>query len=152
MFRPLPGTISYVSPTANNQPGAVTYDVRIGVEAPRGIELRSGPTAVAEVVPRSETNVLLIPLQALREDLDQPMVLTWEDGVAVEKLITTGSSDGFWVVVKSGLSEGDAVVTEGSPRRTCEDGRTLPETPEHNDCLQLNSDLPLNYCIAVISR
>ena len=67
---------------------------------------QQGRPAVAEVVLRSEPNVLLIPLQALRENLDQPMVLAREEGVVVEKLITTGSSDGFWVVVESGLSEG----------------------------------------------
>ena len=111
--RSLPGTISYVSPIASKQPGAVTYDVCIGMEAPQGIQLRSGLTAVAEVVLRSEPNVLLIPLQALRENLDQPMVLAWEEGVMVEKLITTGNSDGFWVVVESGLSEGDVIVVEG---------------------------------------
>ena len=112
--RSLPGTISYVSLIANKRPGAVTYDVRVGMEAPRGTELRSGLTAVAEVVLRSEPNVLLIPLQALRENLDQPMVLAWEDGVMVEKLITTGISDEFWVVVESGLGEGDVVVMEGT--------------------------------------
>ena len=70
----------------------------------------TGLTAVAEVVLRSEPNVLLIPLQALQDNLDQPMVLAWEEGVIVEKLITTGNSDGFWVVVESGLSEGDVIV------------------------------------------
>ena len=115
--RSLPGTVSYVSPIASKQPGAVPYDVRIGLEAPRGTELRSGLTAVAKVVLRSEPNVLLIPLQALREELDRPMVLAWEDGVVVEKPITTGSSDGSWVVVESGLSEGDVIVLGGSPPR-----------------------------------
>ena len=92
--RSLPGTVSYVSPTANRQAGAVAYDVRIGTESPQGTELRSGLTAVAEVVLHSEPNVLLIPLQAPRENLDQPMVLAWEEGAMVEKLITTGNSDG----------------------------------------------------------
>ena len=92
--RSLPGTVSYVSPTANRQAGAVAYDVRIGTESPQGTELRSGLTAVAEVVLHSEPNVLLIPLQALRENFDQPMVLAWEEGAMVEKLITTGNSDG----------------------------------------------------------
>ena len=68
--------------------------MRIGTESPQGTELRSGLTAVAEVVLHSEPNVLLIPLQALRENLDQPMVLAWEEGAMVEKLITTGNSDG----------------------------------------------------------
>ena len=111
--RSLTGTVSYVSPIASKKPGAVTYDVRIGVESTRRTELRSGLTAVAEVVLRSEPNVLLIPLQALREDLNRTMVLAWEEGAMVEKLITTGSSDGFWAVVESGLSEGDVIVMEG---------------------------------------
>ena len=111
--RSLPGSISYVSPIASKQPGAVTYDVRIEVEPPSETGLRSGLTAVAEVVLRSEPNVLLIPLQALQEELDRPMVLAWEDEVIVEKPVTTGSSDGSWVVVESGLSEGDVVVMEG---------------------------------------
>ena len=113
--RPLPGTVSYVSPTANKQEGDVTFDVRMRLEAPEGIGLRSGLTAVAELVLRSEANVLLIPLQALREDLDRTTVLGWEDGVIAEKPVTTGSDDGVWVVVESGLSEGDAIVVEGSP-------------------------------------
>ena len=50
---PLTGTVSYVSHVANEQPGAVTYDVRIALESPPGTELRSGLTAVAEVVLRS---------------------------------------------------------------------------------------------------
>ena len=110
--RTLPGTISHFSPTANGQPGSVTYGVRIAVKVPTGTELRSGLTAVAEVVVSSEPGVLLIPLLALRGDLDQPAVMAWEDGAMVEKLITTGSSDGLWVVVESGLSEGDIIVME----------------------------------------
>ena len=49
----LAGTVSHVSHVANEQPGAVTYDVRIAMETPPGAELRSGLTAVAEVVLRS---------------------------------------------------------------------------------------------------
>ena len=50
----LAGTVSYVSSLADRQPAAVTYKVRMALESPEGIELRSGMTAVAEVVLRSE--------------------------------------------------------------------------------------------------
>ena len=123
---PLKGVVSYVSPTANKQKGTVTFDVRIRLEAPRGIELRSGLTAVAEVVLRSEPNVLLIPLQALRGEPGRPAVLAWEDGMIAEKPITTGSDDGSGVVVESGLSEGDVIVMEGSPSP---DARRRPDGP-----------------------
>ena len=111
--RSLSGAVSYVSPTANKQEGAVTFDVRIRLEAPEGTGLRSGLTAIAELVLRSEPNALLIPLQALRGEPGRPAVLAWEDGEIREKLITTGSDDGVWVVVESGLSEGDVIVMEG---------------------------------------
>ena len=88
--------------------------MRIGIEAPRGTELRSELTAVSAVVLYSKPDVLLIPLQALRENLDQPIVLAWEEGVMVENPITTGNSDGSWTVVESGLSEGDLIVMDGS--------------------------------------
>lgn len=47
----------------------------IGIDPLAGVELRSGITAVAEVVARFDTNVLLIPHQALGESQGQPVVL-----------------------------------------------------------------------------
>ena len=51
----LPGTVSHVSPIANRQSERVTYDVRIGLEVPQGIQLRSGMTATAELVLPSDS-------------------------------------------------------------------------------------------------
>ena len=109
----LPGTVSYIAPDAISQQGVVTYDVSIRVETPLGIELRSGLTAIAELVLRSEPNVLLVPLQALRGSFNQPTVLVSANGVLTERAVSTGSSDDFWVVVEEGLSEGELIVMEG---------------------------------------
>ena len=109
----LPGTVSYIASDAISQQGVVTYDVSIRVEAPPGIELRSGLTAIAELVLRSEPNVLLVPLQALRGSFNQPTVLVSADGVLTERAVSTGSSDDFWVVVEEGLNEGELIVMEG---------------------------------------
>ncbi len=109
----LPGTVSYIAPTADNQQGIVTYQVRIRVEAPQGITVREGLTAVAQLVLSSEPNVLLIPLQALRGSFDQPTTLVFENDALVEKPVATGASDDFWVVVEEGLDEGELVVMEG---------------------------------------
>ena len=109
----LTGAVSYVATEAVSQQGVVTYEVGIRVEAPPGVELRSGLTAVAELVLRSEPDVLLVPLQALRGSFTQPTVLVSEDGVLRERVVTTGSSDDFWVVVEGGLSEGELIVMEG---------------------------------------
>ena len=109
----LPGTVSYIASDAISQHGVVTYDVSIRVEAPPGIELRSGLTAIAELVLRSEPDVLLVPLQALRGSFNQPTVLVSADGVLTERAVSTGSSDDFWVVVVEGLNEGELIVMEG---------------------------------------
>ena len=109
----LPGTVSYVASDAVSQQGVVTYDVSIRVEAPPGIELRSGLTAIAELVLRSEPNVLIVPLQALRGSFNQPTVLVSANGVLTERAVSTGSSDDFWVVVVEGLNEGELIVMEG---------------------------------------
>ena len=109
----LPGIVSYVASDAVSQQGVVTYDVSIRVEAPPGIELRSGLTAIAELVLRSEPNVLIVPLQALRGSFNQPTVLVSADGVLTERAVSTGSSDDFWVVVEEGLNEGELIVMEG---------------------------------------
>ncbi len=109
----LTGVVSYVATEAVSQQGVVTYEVGIRIEAPPGVELRSGLTAVAELVLRSEPDVLLVPLQALRGSFTQPTVLVSEDGVLRERAVTTGSSDDFWVVVEGGLSEGELIVMEG---------------------------------------
>ena len=107
------GTVSHIASDAVNQQGIVTYDVSIRVDAPSGIELRSGLTAIAELVLRSEPDVLLIPLQALRGSFTQPTVLVSHNGVLTERPVTTGSSDDFWVVVENGLTEGELIVMEG---------------------------------------
>ena len=111
--RPLPGAVSFISPTADNQRGVVTYDVRIRVEAPRGIPVRQGLTAFAQVILSLEPDVLLIPMQALRGPFNQPTVLVSTEDVVEERTIIIGNSDDFWVTVEQGLSEGDMVVMEG---------------------------------------
>ena len=106
------GAVSYIAPTPSNQQGIVTYAVRIQVALPPGTIVREGLTAIAQLVVNSEPNVLLAPIQAIRGSFDRPTVLVSQDGVLVERPVTTGSSDEFWVVVSEGLSEGELVVME----------------------------------------
>ena len=106
------GAVSYIAPTPSNQQGIVTYAVRIQVALPPGTAVREGLTAIAQLVVNSEPNVLLAPIQAIRGSFDRPTVLVSQDGVLVERPVTTGSSDEFWVVVSEGLAEGELVVME----------------------------------------
>jgi len=108
----LAGSVSSVAATGNNQNGVVTYPISIRVEVPQGVSLREGLTAVAAVIIREEQNVLLVPLQSIRGSVAQPTVLVLEDGNLVDRPVTLGSNDDFWVVIEAGLVPGEQVVIE----------------------------------------
>ncbi len=67
---------------------------------------------------REDNDVLLVPLQSLRGSFDQPAVQVMFNGRLEERAVTLGNSDDFWVVIESGLSEGDMVVVEAQSAST----------------------------------
>ena len=110
--RVLEGVVSNVSSTASNQQGVVTFDVKIDVNIPDDITLQEGLSAVAKVG-ISEERGLLIPTQAVQYgDAGAYVRIVDEDGGIVERPVTLGSSDGFFAIVESGLSEGDRIVMQ----------------------------------------
>ncbi len=112
--RTLTGTVASVSTAATTTGGVVTYPITITVEAPATLQLREGLSATADIVLREEKDVLLVPQQALRGTFDQPTVLVSVSGKSQARSVTLGNSDDFWVVVQSGLKEGEQVVMESA--------------------------------------
>ena len=108
------GVVTEIAEEGANQQGVVTYAVKSRVDLPEGIELREGLTAVVEMVLNEQRNVLLVPQQALYGTFDAPTVRIMTDSGTVERPITLGNSDDFWVVVQTGLEEGDTIVMEGA--------------------------------------
>ena len=110
--RELEGVVSSVSSTASNQQGVVTFDVKIDVRIPDDITLQEGLSAIAKIGV-SEEQGLLIPVQAVQYgDAGAYVRMMNEDGSIVERPVTLGSSDGFFAIVASGLSEGDRIVMQ----------------------------------------
>ena len=108
----LTGTVSEIAATATSQQGVVTYPLSIRVEIPAGTELPEGLTAVASVIIREDRNVLLVPLDALQGTFQQPTLrVKTVDGI-VERPVTLGNSDDFWIVVTEGVTENESVVLE----------------------------------------
>ena len=110
----LVGTVSSIAPAAQSQQGVVSYPIRIQVRVPEGVELREGLSATASIVIREETNVILLPLQALYGTFEQPVVRVMFNGRIEERPVVLGNSDDFWVAVREGLSEGEQVVMEAT--------------------------------------
>ena len=119
----LTGTVSEIGPQTTSQEigqfnpfspqtASVLYPITIRVEPPRGAQLPEGLTALASIVLREEPDVLLVPIDALFGAFQQPLLKVMTDGVLEDRPIVIGSSDDFWAVVESGVSEGEMVVLE----------------------------------------
>ncbi len=108
----LSGQVSEVATESINQQGVVSYPLRIRVQTPQGVLLPEGLSAVAQVIIREERGVLLLPVQALRGSFEEPLVLVSQEGRIEERAVVLGNSDGFWVVIESGLAEAEPVVME----------------------------------------
>jgi len=90
---------------------AIVFDVRIEVETPDEVTLRSGYSATAEIeIARSE-NVLVLPERVVEFRASSAFVRARSPaGDIEEREITVGLSDGLTLEVQSGLVEGDRVL------------------------------------------
>ncbi len=108
----LPGTVSSIASTGTSQQGIVTYPVTIRVDSSESGQLPEGLSATAQVIIREQTDSVLVPLQALYGSVQAPTVRVVSGNDIVERQITLGISDDFWVVVEEGLNEGETISME----------------------------------------
>ena len=106
----LPGVVTSISRTGDNQQGVVTYPIQISVRTPPILQLREGLSATANIVLQQELDVLLIPTTSIAGSIAEPTVLVSVGDEVQERPVTLGASDGFWIVVVSGVDEGDSLV------------------------------------------
>ena len=109
---PLPGTVSSIASTGTSQQGIVTYPVTIRVDSSESGQLPEGLSATAQVIIREQTDSVLVPLQALYGSVQTPTVRVVSGNDIVERQVTLGISDDFWVVVEDGLNEGETISME----------------------------------------
>lgn len=104
----LTGEISFISLTSTtNSNGIVTYLVRVLLTNKNKDQVREGMTASIEFITSEATNVLSVPVAAVRNIAGSPSV-EMADGTVAK--VTTGFTDGKKVEIISGLKEGDVVV------------------------------------------
>ena len=109
----LSGTVSEIATQGTSNQGVVNYPLRIQVEAPAGLDLPEGLSAVAGVVIREDRDVLLVPLDALYGTFERPVVRVM-NGTVEEREVVLGNNDDFWIVILDGLTESELVVMEAS--------------------------------------
>jgi HlyD family secretion protein len=108
----LQGSVADVGTVAQSQSGVVTYPISIQMRVPAALDLPEGLSAVATVVLREDRDVLLVPVDALYGSFDQPVVRVSHNGSLEDREVVLGNSDGFWVVVESGVAEAELVLME----------------------------------------
>lgn len=108
---PYPGRITVIDRAVDANTGTIT--VRASFANPDGL-LRAGMNTNVRVQTKSEAKQLVIPYQAVTEQLGQSAVYVVTDSSTVEeRLVNLGAKVADKVVVREGLSLGDTVVTQG---------------------------------------
>lgn len=104
------GEIALISPSID--PATATFAVRIRVTETGGL-LRPGMFARVAIVYERKPDALQIPRTALLDTDGQPKVFVVKDGKAAERAVKLGLSNGGWIEVTEGLTDGEQVVVVG---------------------------------------
>ena len=108
--RLLEGALTHIADTPEVEQTVVSYPVRISVRFPLRLVPREGLSSVANIIIQEEKNVLRIPQQGLRGSFDKPSVRVKTPEGFEDRNILIGSTDGYWVSIKEGVSLGDQIV------------------------------------------
>ena len=129
--QPVDGTVSSIAVTAKVAEGQQgrSFAVKIRLGDPGEISLRPGMSCRAEIFSATKKDVLAAPIQSIRVDEDlaanetHRYVFVVQNGAAHRAEVTVGLSDDTYQEIKSGVKQGDQVVT-GPDRvlRALEDG------------------------------
>lgn len=103
------GEITAIDPTGENDGGSTKYSVTVSV--PRSEDMLTGMTASVRRAVEERDDTVVIPAAALNEDATGVFVYTGYDKRSDELTdpvyITTGLSDGEYVEILSGITDGD---------------------------------------------
>jgi HlyD family secretion protein len=92
--------------------GVVTYNVTIGFDH-IDPKIKPGMSVTANIITATQTDVLMVPLGSVKTGSDgQSYVTVLKNGQPQEVSVQTGTSNNTDIVITSGLSAGDEVVTQ----------------------------------------
>ena len=107
------GDLMYLGFTPLSQDGLVSYKSTISINDSKE-NLRAGLSAVAEIYLTKLPKQLAVPMDAVITKEGKNYIKVQEDEVIIEKEITVGENDEFWVAVSSGLSIDETIVIKSS--------------------------------------
>lgn len=108
----LSATLEYVSPKGTEENGAIMFQMKAAVKVPKGVYVRAGYSANAEIILQRQSKVLTIPESCIEFSGDTAFVYVQKTKMPqtfVKKQVKIGLSDGIKIEVKSGLKRNDVL-------------------------------------------
>jgi multidrug efflux pump subunit AcrA (membrane-fusion protein) len=105
--------IARIGPSISEQTRALTVEAEV---TNPGSLLRPGMFARSQIVVNPNAKAILVPQKAVRYVAGLSKVFVIENGVATERIVKTGASDGDLIEVTSGINEGEVVATTNLDR------------------------------------
>jgi HlyD family secretion protein len=107
-----PGKVLYTAPSGTDNGGIVTFPVRVGLTAVKG--LKPGMNVSVRIIVAQKRNVLQVPLEAVTRDDENNAIVNVVNaaGKILEREVTLGLSNNKNVEILEGLRAGERVVVE----------------------------------------
>ena len=99
------GKLEYIAPKGKQIEGAIQFEIKAALESEKGVVIRAGYSANAEIVLAEKNQVLAVSESLLQFDGEQPYVeIETAPGVYERRDLTVGISDGINIEVKDGVT------------------------------------------------
>lgn len=107
---PVAASVTRISPVVDPETGTFKITIEMGSDNQR---IKPGMFGRMSIVYDRHDDVLQIPRSAIIETANETSVFVVEDEVGIRKPIETGFSSNGMVEIKSGLTDGESVITVG---------------------------------------
>jgi HlyD family secretion protein len=107
----LEGEVSFISQLPREEGGVIIYEVKVRFDALADSGLKGGMSASTDIVVKERAGVLLVPNRVIGHNAEGESVVEVVSGdKTVERVVTTGMTDGFDTEIVSGLEEGELLA------------------------------------------
>ena len=109
---------------------AHAYRLELALDNPEE-QILPGMFLQADIVKQTEEQIVAVPLYTVISRNDEQFVYVAEDGIARKRAVETGFTEGWRILIRSGLEHGEKVIIQG--HRTVEDGQKIRVVKELTD-------------------
>jgi RND family efflux transporter MFP subunit len=102
------GVVTRVYPNVNTTSRTLTVEAE--VDNGNGL-LKPGQFATVRIAQSQTDKAVYVPKSAIKNDNGLNKVFVIENGIAIEKIVQTGSEEGDYVEIRQGIREGEKVAT-----------------------------------------